>query len=227
MKERLFIDKARNKQLLEEFLKKQFTDANCGDIEVQYTPVGTKIVIHTTTPGLVIGRGGEKIKEISDILKDKFKIDNPQIDVQKIENPNLNPKVLAKSIAEGIEKNMNYKRLGGIYTKKIMDAGAIGCEIVFSGKFRGQRGFKERFIEGYLKKCGDPSVKDVLKGFAVANPKLGNVGISVKIMIRFPERAVNLETLEEKKETPKKSAKKKTKIVLKQKSAKKGKVVSK
>jgi len=187
MKERIFVQKAKEHVQLEEFIRKQFTQAKCSTIEVQYTPVATRIIIHTTTPGLIIGSGGERIKETAEILKAKFKIENPQIDVQKITEPDLDPFIIAQTIAAAIETGVNYKRLGNFYVQKIMDAGAVGCELILAGKLSGQRSRVERFTDGYLKKCGDPAEKDVNKGFAVANPRLGNIGITVKIMMTQPE----------------------------------------
>jgi small subunit ribosomal protein S3 len=186
MKERIFIQRAKEHTDMEEFIRKQFSQARCGNIEVQHTPIMTRIIIHTITPGLVIGSGGERIKETLEELKKRFDIENPQIDVQRIENPDLEPYIIAQSIAGSIERGINFKRLGNFYTSKIMKAGAVGCEIVLSGKFTGQRGRKERFTSGYLKKCGEPAERDVIKGFAVASPKLGNTGVTVKIMIRKP-----------------------------------------
>jgi len=186
VKERIFIQHAKEQTQLEEFLKDYFKLAKHGDIEIQHTPVGTRIIIHTVTPGLIIGAGGERIKEAIKIIKEKFGFENPQIDVQKIDKPFLDPKIVAQNIAEAIERGINYKRIGSYYVSRIMESGAIGCEIVFSGKFAGARGRKERFTAGYLKKCGDPAEKDVLKGFVVANPKLGSVGVTVKIMIKPP-----------------------------------------
>lgn len=187
MKERIFIQKAKENIGLEEFIRSQFKQAKCGKIEVQHTPIVTRIIIYTTTPGLVIGAGGERIRETTEQLKQKFSIENPQIDVQKIDNPDADPHIIAQNIANALETGVNYKRLGNFYVEKIMEAGAVGCEIVFSGKMSGQRSRKERFTEGYLKKAGDPALKDVIKGFAVANPRLGNIGITVKIMIRHAD----------------------------------------
>lgn len=190
MKERLFIQKAKSQIALEEFVRKQFSEAKCGAIEIQHTPIVTRIVIYTTTPGLVIGSGGERIKETTEVLKNKFKIENPQIDVQKISNPDMNPYIIAQSIAIAIESGVNYKKLGNYYLSRVMEAGAIGCEIIFSGKLAGERSRKERFVAGYLKKCGDPAVRDVAKGFAVATPRLGNVGITVMITLRHLKNLV-------------------------------------
>ena len=187
MKERIFIKNAKEHIKLEEFIRKQLAQAKVGAIEVQHTPIVTRIVVYTTTPGLVIGSGGERIREIMDVLKKDFGVQNPQIDVQRIDNPDLDPAIVAQTIAASVESGISYKRLGAYYMERIMDAGAVGCEIVFSGKFSGQRGKKERFIKGYLKKCGEPALRDVIKGFATAIPKLGMTGVTVKIMLKQPE----------------------------------------
>lgn len=187
MKERIFIAKAKEQTQLEEFMRRQFGQAKCGLIEVQYTPVVTRVIIHTTTPGLIIGSGGERIKETAEQLKQHFKIENPQIDVQKITDPDLDPYITAQTIAAAIETGVNYKRLGNYYVQKIMDAGAVGCELIFSGKLSGQRSRRERFTAGYIKKAGEPAERDVIRAFALANPRLGNIGITVRIMLTHPE----------------------------------------
>ncbi len=221
MKERIFIQKAKEHVKLEEFIRRQFADAKCGDVEIQHTPVVTRIIIHTTTPGLVIGSGGERIREAIDILKKDFKIENPQVDVQKIDNPDRDPVIIAQSMAASIENGVNFRRLGNFYLERIMDAGAIGCEIVFAGKFSGQRGRTERFVAGYLKKAGDPAEKDVIKGFAVANPKLGNTGITVKIMFKMPETLLIKDMRKEKKEDVKEEDETKRKKVHPEKAVEK------
>lgn len=187
MKERIFIKKAKEHNKLEEFIRKQFAQAKCGAVDVQYTPVATRIIIYTTTPGLVIGAGGERIKETAELLMSRFGLENPQIDVQKITNPDLDPYIVAQSIASALETGVSYKRLGNYNLQRIMNSGAIGSEIVVSGKLTGQRSRTERFAAGYLKKCGEPAQKDVRKAFALANPRLGNIGVTVKIMIKQPE----------------------------------------
>lgn len=187
MKERIFIRKAKENVSMEEFVRKTFAQAKCGRIEVQHTPIVTRIIIHTSTPGMVIGSGGERIKETIDVLKTKFKVENPQIDVQKIDNPDMDPFIAAQSMASSIEGGVNHKKLGNYYLERIMNAGAVGCEIIFAGKLSGERSRRVRFTEGYLKKCGEPAKKDVLYGFALANPRLGNIGVTVKIMFRHPK----------------------------------------
>ncbi len=207
MKERLFIQKAKESVTMEEFIRHRFAAAKCGRIEVQRTPIMTRIVIHTTTVGLVIGTGGEKIRETIEVLKEKFKMENPQIDVQKIDNPDLDPYIVAQNIAYAIESGTSYKRLGNFYLMKVMNAGAVGAEIIVSGKLAGERSRKERFVAGYLKKCGYPAQRDVLKGFTVANPRLGNIGVTVKIMPSYEPEIPVIEAVKEAaaKEEPKKT----------------------
>ena len=187
MKEKIFVKKAKEHIKLEEFVRKQFADAKCGMIEVQNTPVVTRIIIHTTTSGLIIGSGGERIRETVGILKRDFGIENPQIDVQRIDVPELDANIVAQAVASALEDGVNFRKLGNYYTQRIMEAGAVGCEIVMSGKISGQRGRTERFISGYLKKCGKPALRDVYKGVARALPKLGCIGVTVKIMLVQPE----------------------------------------
>jgi small subunit ribosomal protein S3 len=207
MKERLFIEKSKEHVRLQEFIRTQFAQAKCGTIEVQYTPVVTRIVLYTTTPGLIIGSGGERIKETMEILKKEFGIENPQIDVQKIDNPDLDPNIVAQNIASSIESGVNFKKLGNYFLQRIMESGAIGCEIIITGKLSGQRGRRERFIAGYIKKCGEPSKRDVAKGFALANPKLGNIGVTVKIMLTRHELKLNMAKIEQDRQANEEKAK--------------------
>ncbi|MFH0832681.1 MAG: 30S ribosomal protein S3 [Candidatus Aenigmatarchaeota archaeon] len=207
MKERIFIQKAKERVTVEEFIRKHLADTKCSNIEVQHTPIVTRIIIYTSTPGLVIGSSGDRIRELVEVLKKNLKIENPQIDVQKINNPDMDPTIVAKTLALSIENSVNYKKLGNVYISRIMSAGAMGCEIIFAGKLSGERSRRERFTAGYLKKCGEPA-QYVLKGFAVATPKLGNVGITVKIMLPSDKmhKIVKSETIiEETKKEPVKS----------------------
>lgn len=192
MKERFFLKKSKDEIALKEFIKQYFVHAKCGDIEVQQTPLGTRIVIYTVSPGLVIGSGGDRIRDITEKLKKEHGIENPQIDVQKINNPNLNSSIVAQSIAEAIEKKVNFKKVANYYLEKVIHAGAVGCEIVISGKISGEKSRKERFISGYVKKAGEPAETDVESGRAIANPPLGIISINVKIMHEHSDEKIKV-----------------------------------
>ncbi len=196
MKERIFVGEAIQHLEAEEFIRKKFSNVNISNIEIHRTPVGTRIVIHTIRPGMVIGRAGVNIELITKELEKRFQIKNPQIDVQRVENMDLDPSVIAQRIVDAIEKGVNYKKVGNFYTSKIMQAGAIGCEIVLSGKFSGERGRLARFSNGYMKKCGDSAAKLVSKAFVVATPRLGSVGITVSIMLKAVSPILNIKKKE-------------------------------
>ncbi|MBI5332494.1 MAG: 30S ribosomal protein S3 [Candidatus Aenigmarchaeota archaeon] len=183
----------KDQVFIKEYIKKYFADTRCGDVEIQYTPLGTRIIIYTTSPGLVIGTGGDRIREVTDKLKNEFGIDNPQIDVQKIQEPDLDPHIVASSIASGLENRINFKRLGKYHLERVMRAGAIGCEIIIKGKISGEKARKERFVAGYIKKSGEPRERDVIFGRVVANPPLGNIAVNVSIMIRHSDKKIEIE----------------------------------
>ncbi|MEM7813392.1 MAG: 30S ribosomal protein S3 [Candidatus Aenigmatarchaeota archaeon] len=193
MKERLFIKKAKELIQLQEFLQKEFAGIKCGLIDVAYTPLGVRITVHTTSPGLVIGHGGDKIREVSEKLRAMFGLENPQIDVQKISNPDMDPRIVSQSIAAALEKGMNPKKIGSYYLERVMRAGAVGCEIVIKGKLGGEKARSMRFTAGYIKKCGEPAKRDVITGTATALPKLGNIGVTTSIMVAHSDKKITVE----------------------------------
>jgi small subunit ribosomal protein S3 len=185
MLNRYFIKQGIREVSVEEFIRRKFPSADYSDIILQRTPLGIKILIYTHKPGRVIGRSGSKIEKMTETLKNKFKLDNPQIDVKSIDNPNLDAKIVAKQIKTALERGYNYKKIGNLSMKRVMEAGAIGVEIMISGKLGGSKGRRGKFVDGYLKHCGDSAKKLVDYGFEEANTRPGKIGVKVKIMKEF------------------------------------------
>ena len=171
-----------NKMEMEQFIEDYFKGEIFSKIEIERTPLGIRIIIHTSRPGRIIGAGGRKINELAERFKEKFKIENPQIDVKSIKNPDMDAMIVARQIALAIESGNNFKKIGNLFVKRVMDAGALGVEIMISGKIGGSKGRREKFSAGYLKHCGDTSKRLVDRGYAEALVKLGKIGIQVKIM---------------------------------------------
>lgn len=158
----------------------------CSKFEIKRTPLGEKIVIHTSRPGLVVGKKGESIKEATIQLKQKFNLDNLQMEVVEIENPDLDPASILQEIADSFEKfgSKRFKAIGYDALQKAMDAGAAGIEIIISGRgLPSSRAKSWRFYAGYLKKCGDIAISKIAKAAGVANLRSGTIGIKVKIML--------------------------------------------
>ena len=187
MLNKYFVKQGIRQVSIEDFIRDNFPSADYSNIELQRTPLGIKILIYTHKPGRVIGRSGSKINRMSEILKTKFELDNPQLDVKLVEKPDLDAKIVAKQLKTALEKGYNYKKIGNIALKRVMDAGAMGVEIVIAGKLGGSKGRTGKFSSGYLKHCGDPAQKLVDYGFEVANTKPGKIGIQVRIMKGYME----------------------------------------
>lgn len=169
---------------IKEFIASEFIKTGYSHTKIQRTPLGDKITIYTSRPGLVVGRKGENIRKLTNTLKNKFKMENPQIEIGEIENPYFDAQSIAEKIAYTLEKfgPQRFKSVGYKTLQSIINAGALGAEIVVSGKIPSSRAKTWRFMDGYLKKCGYVSDKYVIRGRSTAFIKSGAVGISVNIM---------------------------------------------
>jgi len=185
------MDEAIKRMELDEFLSTDLERAGYGGVEVTKTPLGTRLTIYAMKPGLVIGRRGESIRELTRILEEKFGVNNPQIAVAEVEVPELNPYIMATRIASALQRGIHYRRSGYWALNRIMEAGALGVEISVRGKLSSRRARYEKFKEGYLPKAGDPSIRNLRRAVVHVKTKPGLCGVKVKIMppqTTFPDR---------------------------------------
>ncbi|MCJ7698697.1 30S ribosomal protein S3 [Candidatus Bathyarchaeota archaeon] len=199
-----FITESVKRTEIDEFLQKKLERAGYGGVAISKTPLGTHIVIYAMRPGLVIGRGGETIRDLAGVLEEKFKVPNPQISVSEIEIPELNAYVVGCRVASALQRGVHFRRAGFWSLNQVMEAGALGAEIVISGKLRTERARFEKFRAGYLVKCGDPSLTYMQKAEIHVQLKPGIFGIRVRIMppdTVFPDKIRIIDSLppEEKK----------------------------
>lgn len=184
MIETKFIKEIVKEFQIEEFISQTLKNVGFSSAKLNKTPLGEKIVIHASRPGLVVGRKGENIQKLTQSLKSKFKLENPQIEIIEIEEPNLDPKIVAERIASSLERFglSKFKGIGHKMLANVMDSGAQGVEILISGKIPSSRARRWRFYQGYLKKSGDIAVSGIKKAYTQAQIKTGVVGIQVRIM---------------------------------------------
>jgi small subunit ribosomal protein S3 len=192
MIERKFIADYVEETGLRDFLKRVLAKAGVSDVEIQKTPLTTRIIVHVERPGLVIGRKGKNVQDITTLIKEQFSFDNPQIEVEAIGDSRLDPNIIALRIMRGLEKGIKAKRIVVRTIAEIMKAGAVGAEIILSGKIVGKGGKarSERAFAGYLAKAGEPR-KLVSEAKKTANTKAGVIGITVKIVkpgTHFPDK---------------------------------------
>ena len=167
--------------------------------------MGTRVTLITERPGIVIGRRGAAIKTLTTAIEKDFKFDNPQVEVQEVDNPNLNAQIMAEKLAFALERGWHFRRAGHSTVRRVMESGARGCHVVISGKLTGERHRTEKFKEGYIKFCGEPKLKFIREGFAVAKLKPGVIGVKVEIMARTlgcPTRSMSLSIEEALKALP-------------------------
>jgi small subunit ribosomal protein S3 len=186
-----FITESIKKTEIDEFLQKKLERAGYGGVDLSKTPLGTHVVIYAMRPGIVIGRGGETIKDLAITLEENFKLANPQISVSEIEVPEFNASVIASRVASALQRGVHFRRAGYWALNQVMEAGALGAEIVISGKLRTERARFEKFRAGYFPRCGDPALKYMKKAEAHVQLKPGIIGVRVKIMppdAQFPDK---------------------------------------
>ncbi|MEK6833034.1 MAG: 30S ribosomal protein S3 [Nanoarchaeota archaeon] len=183
MEEKQTVKFKKEEFAIKESVKKMLGKGKVSKVRIEYTPVGEKIIISTNKPGLIIGRGGEKLNEITEYLRKNFKFENLHLDVEEIMEPEFDAQIIADEIALGLERfgPLKFKILAYRNLERVMKAGALGCEIRLSGKLPGSRAKTWRFAQGFLKKTGD-TAKVVDRAQARAETKPGTVGIKVSIL---------------------------------------------
>ncbi len=189
--EKLFVKEGIKVAEVEEFLRKRFEKAGYSHTEIQRTPLGTRVIVHVNKPGLVIGRSGRRINEITEEIKDKFGFENPLLDIREVDEPLLDSNIVARKIAHSIEKGVNYKKVANYYLEKVVEAGAVGIQIEVAGKIGGvERSREQKFKMGFVAHSGEYAERLVDLGYTQAIIKAGIIGIKVKIMKALPKEVV-------------------------------------
>ena len=183
MEEKEFVGVRKDEYNIREFVKRMFGKGKVSRVRIEYTPVGEKVVVATHKPGWIIGKRGEKINQLTEILKKRFKMENPHVDIEEIARPEFDAQLVADDIALTLERfgASKYKASSYRALERIKKAKALGAELRLSGKLPSDRARSWRFAFGYLKKTGD-AANVVDRAESVANTKQGIVGIKVAIL---------------------------------------------
>jgi len=184
---------------VDELLYDEYEQAGYGGITLTKTPLGTQINLFAMRPGRVIGKRGKAIKEASERLEKELGLPNPQITVVEVELPEMNPLIMASRVANALERGVHFRRAIFWSLRRIMDSGALGCEIILKGPLRSARARFERVVEGYVPKAGEPALRYVKKATIHVKMKRGILGVTVHIVppdAKFPDK-VSLDGLPE------------------------------
>ena len=186
--------------MIEKFIEERLKRVGHSHTKLVKTPLGEKVIIHASRPGLIVGRKGQNIKSFTKQLEAEFQLENPQIEIVEVENIYLDPRIVAENIASPLEQfgTTGFKGVGHKTMAEVMKAGALGVEILITGKIPGARSKRWRFYQGYLKKCGDVAIEGVKTAYVTALLKTGTIGVQVRIMpkgLKLPD-IVDIKTLE-------------------------------
>ncbi|MDA0756361.1 MAG: 30S ribosomal protein S3 [Crenarchaeota archaeon] len=192
-----------NIMLLKDYLRIKIKDAGFENAEVTKTPTGTRVVLHVTRPGIVIGRKGTGIKELTEKLESDFGLKNPQIAVEEITKPELSPEVMCSRMASHLERGTAFRRATMWTIQQIMEGGAMGVEITISGKLRGDRSAFEKHRQGILPRAGHHADIIVSEDIAHVRTAMGLIGVRIRIAIKerlIPEFEIKGKTQAQKDE---------------------------
>ncbi|HUU48293.1 MAG TPA: 30S ribosomal protein S3 [Nitrosopumilaceae archaeon] len=188
-----------NMMLLKDYLREAIKDAGFSHAEISKTPTGTRVSLHVTRPGIVIGRKGSGIRELTEKLTTDFGLKNPQISVNEIEKPELSPSVMCNRMASHLERGTAFRRATMWTLKQIMEGGAMGVQITISGKLRGDRSAFEKHTSGILPRAGHHAEVIVSEDIAHVTTAMGSIGIRIRIAIKerlVPEFELREKTVE-------------------------------
>jgi small subunit ribosomal protein S3 len=177
-----FVKENARRAEIDEYLSQELKRAGYSKLEMTKTPLGTRVVVYAAKPGLVIGRRGQSIRDLTQILEQRFGVENPQISVATIDAPELDPKVVASQIAMALQRGIHFRRAAYWALQRTVEAGALGVEIAIRGKLTTDRARYEKYRAGYLPSVGEAVSKIVRTAVVDTQLKQGLFGISVKLM---------------------------------------------
>ena len=164
---------------IRDYLEKNLKDAGVSKIEIERNNKKCEVIIHTSKPGIVIGRGGEEIKVLKDKLSKLVKY-NVSVSIMDVKNIDLNATLVAQSIAKQIEARAPFRAAQKKAIRAAMRAGAKGVKTLVSGRLNGVEMARS---EGYSK--GNVPLHtiraDIDYGFAEAHTTYGKLGVKVWI----------------------------------------------
>ncbi len=177
------IEEPFSKYQVMKFLEKKLDRAGLASVDIQRTPLVTRITLEVTNPARIIGKKGRLINELTDTIKQEFKIDNPQISVIEVRDPFLEPRMVAKRASKYIEMGKKVRAVLHYLLREVIRAGALGAEIVAAGKIgaKGARAKSLRVVAGYIPKAGEPA-RLIRVAHLNANTRSGVIGILVRIV---------------------------------------------
>jgi len=184
-KKKKFVREGLFRAELNEFLMRELAEDGYSGLEIRVAPNRTEIIIMATRTQNVLGDKGRRIRELTSVVTKRFGFAPGSIELYA-------EKVGVRGLcAIAQAESLRYKLVGGLAVRRacygvlrfIMESGAKGCEVVVSGKLRGQRAKSMKFVDGLMIHSGDPTNHYVDSATRHVLLRQGVLGIKVKIML--------------------------------------------
>jgi len=174
--------------IIREFLQKKLLTAGIDSIDIERTSSTVKIIIKSSKPGFILGRGGKGVEMLEKELREKLFKETKgtfskliKIEIVEVKNPWLSAQITAQWIAFQLEKRVPYRKAMKMALTKILEQkGVQGAKILVSGRLNGVTIARDEHIEyGRLPRQNYRS--DIDYGFAQAYCTYGVIGVKVWI----------------------------------------------
>jgi small subunit ribosomal protein S3 len=177
------IEEPFGKYQVMKYLENRLDRAGLASVDIQRTPLVTRITLEVANPARIIGKKGRLINELTDDIKKQFGIENPQISVVEVREQFLEPRMVAKRASKYIEMGKKVRAVLHYMLREIIRSGALGAEIVAAGKIgaKGARAKSLRVSAGYIPKAGEPC-RQINVAHINANTRSGVIGVLVRIV---------------------------------------------
>ena len=160
-------------------VRDRYSEAGVSLVEIERQASKVAVTIYTARPGIVIGRGGQRVDEVRRFLESL--IDKKiQLNIQEIRQPELDAYLVARSIAEQIERRIAYRRAMKQAIFRTLQAGALGMKIKCSGRLAGAEIARSQMMHQGRVPLHTLRA-DVDYGFTEAHTTMGRIGIKVWI----------------------------------------------
>ncbi len=134
-----FADMLKEDVRIREYLEAHLKKAGLSRIDIERLNDGTvTIIIKTSKPGLIIGKGGAGIEELKKRIQGKLRIKKEiKVSIEEVRDINLHAQIIANSISEQLEKRVAFRRLMKQTLEQVMQAGAKGVKVSIAGRLNG------------------------------------------------------------------------------------------
>ena len=174
-----YVELLHEDQMIREYVNAELQRAGVSRIEIERYPNQILVTIHTARPGLVIGRRGETVKKLKTDLEKKTK-KKCKVEVNEIDKPDLDAKLVALNIAGQLERRIGHSRAMKRAIGQAMRQGGQGIRIQVSGRLGGaDMARREWQVEGRIPR--NTLRADIDYGFAEGKTTFGRIGVKVWI----------------------------------------------